>query len=99
MPVNFAHHPVVVKGYVDAVRICRKNDVIAEHRRLWEKEIEGIAFDVLYHLELLERKPGAVDGRICDTFIVLPGPSGVPCAMYASNRAAAMKAPRNIRLR
>ena len=59
VPVRFAHHPVIVKGYVDVVRICRKNDIIAEHLRLWEKE--DIAFEVLHYLELLERKPGALD--------------------------------------
>jgi len=29
VPVRFAHHPVVVKGYADVVRICRKNGVVA----------------------------------------------------------------------
>ena len=59
VPVRFAHHPVVVKGYVDVVRICRKNDIIAQHLRLWGKE--DVAFEVLHYLELLERKPGALD--------------------------------------
>ena len=59
VPVHFAHHPVVVKGYVDVVRICRKNDIIAQHLRLWGKE--DVAFEVLHYLELLERKPGALD--------------------------------------
>ena len=59
VPVRFAHHPVVAKGYVDVVRICRKGNVIAEHLRLWDKE--DIAFEALHYLELLERKPGALD--------------------------------------
>jgi len=59
VPVRFAHHPVVVKGHVDVVRICRKGDIIAEHFRLWDKE--DIAFQALHYLELLERKPGALD--------------------------------------
>jgi len=59
VPVRFAHHPVVVKGYADVVRICRKNGVVAEHLRLWDKE--DIAFEALHYLELLERKPGALD--------------------------------------
>jgi len=59
VPVRFAHHPVVAKGYADVVRICRKGDIIAEHLRLWDKE--DIAFDALHYLELLERKPGALD--------------------------------------
>lgn len=59
VPVRFAHHPVVVKGYADVVRICRKDELIAEHRRLWDQE--DIAFQALHYLELLERKPGALD--------------------------------------
>ena len=59
VPVRFAHHTVVVKGYVDAVRICRYDAVIAEHERLWGKE--DIAFEPLHYLEVLERKPGALD--------------------------------------
>jgi len=41
------------------VCICRKGDIIAEHLRLWDKE--DIAFEALHYLELLERKPGALD--------------------------------------
>ena len=41
--VRYAHHPVVVKGFVDTVRICRQDKVIAEHERLWGKE--GIQFN------------------------------------------------------
>ena len=59
VPVRYAHYTVVVKGYVDCVRICRKDVVIAEHQRLWEKET--IAFEPIHYLELLERKPGALD--------------------------------------
>jgi hypothetical protein len=44
---------------VDQVRICRQDRVVAEHARLWEKE--RIAFEPLHYLELLERKPGALD--------------------------------------
>jgi len=59
VPVRHAHRTVVVKGYVDAVRICQRDAVIAEHPRLWCKE--AIAFEPLHYLELLERKPGALD--------------------------------------
>lgn len=59
VPVRHAHQPVVVKGYVDRVRICRKDEVIAEHPRCWEKE--DIVFNPIHYLELLERKPGALD--------------------------------------
>ena len=59
VPVRFAYHDVAVKGYVDQVRVCRKDRVIAEHARLWDKE--DIAFNPLHYLELLERKPGALE--------------------------------------
>lgn len=59
MPVRYAHHTVVAKGYVDHVRICKQDRVIAEHARLWDRE--AIAFEPLHYLELLERKPGALD--------------------------------------
>jgi transposase len=59
VPVRYAHHPVVVKGYPDKVLICRHDTVMAEHERLWGKE--DIAYDPSHYLELLERKPGALD--------------------------------------
>lgn len=59
VPVRYAYHTVVVKGYVDRVRVCRRDAVIAEHIRLWGKE--DIAFEPIHYLELLERKPGALD--------------------------------------
>jgi transposase len=49
----------VVKGYTEIVRIFRKDTLIAEHERIWEKE--DIAFDPIHYLKLLERKPGALD--------------------------------------
>ena len=59
VPVRYAHHPVVVRGYVDRVVLCHKGEVIAEHRRLWGRE--GVSFDPVHYLALLERKPGALD--------------------------------------
>jgi len=59
VPVRCAHHTVVVKGYTERVRIFRKDTLIAEHERIWEKE--EIAFDPIHYLKLLERKPGALD--------------------------------------
>ncbi len=59
VPVRFAHHSVVVKGYIDRVVICHKDELIATHKRLWCKE--GVSFDPLHYLALLERKPGALD--------------------------------------
>ena len=50
---------MVVKGYPDKVLICRHDSVLAEHVRLWGKE--EVACDPSHYLELLERKPGALD--------------------------------------
>lgn len=59
VPVCWAHHTVLVKGYPDKVLICRHGAVLAEHRRLWCKE--EVVYDATHYLELLERKPGALD--------------------------------------
>lgn len=59
VPVRYAHHKVVVKGFVDKVRICGQDGVVAEHERTWGKE--DIRFEPVHYLELLERKPGALD--------------------------------------
>jgi transposase len=59
VPIRAAYHTVVVKGYTEKVRIFRQDKCIAEHLRIWEKE--EISFDPIHYLELLERKPGALD--------------------------------------
>jgi hypothetical protein len=59
VPVAYAHHEILVKGYVDRVRLVHKGRVVAEHRRSWGKE--GVFFNYLHYLPLLERKPGAID--------------------------------------
>src|SRR5262249_4438322 len=59
VPVRYAHHPVVVRAYVDRIVIGHKGEVIAEHRRLWGRE--GVSYDPVHYLALLERKPGALD--------------------------------------
>jgi len=59
VPVDYAHGTVVIKGYCDRVDICRLNERIASHKRLWAKE--DISFEPVHYLRLLERKPGALD--------------------------------------
>jgi len=59
VPVRYAHHDVVAKGYVDRVQIYYQGRKIATHQRLWDKG-DGV-FDPLHYLALLERKPGALD--------------------------------------
>jgi hypothetical protein len=59
VPVRYAHHPVVVKGFVDRVTISYRDEPVARHDRLWTKA--GVSFDPVHYLALLERKPGALD--------------------------------------
>ena len=59
VPVRHAHCTVVVKGYTGRVEVCRKDERIAVHKRLWCKD--GVSFDPVHYLALLERKPGALD--------------------------------------
>ena len=47
VPVRYAHHTVVVKGYVDRVEMCRKDRRIAVHERLWGKE--GVRMDPVHY--------------------------------------------------
>jgi len=76
VPVEFAHQTVVVKGYVERVEICQSDQLVACHERLWAKE--GVRFEPLHYLALLERKPGGLDHarpfadwRLPDCFTVL----------------------------
>ena len=59
VPVAYAHHDILVKGYVDRVVLLHNHRVVAEHRRSWQKE--GVFFNYLHYLPLLERKPGSLD--------------------------------------
>jgi len=59
VPVDYAHHEILIKGYVDRVVFCHKEKVVAEHKRSWGKE--GVFFNYLHYLPLLQRKPGSLD--------------------------------------
>jgi hypothetical protein len=59
VPVRFAHYQMVIKGYIDRVEVCRRDERIASHPRLWSKE--GVHFDPVHYLALLDRKPGGLD--------------------------------------
>ncbi len=59
VPVDYAHHEILVKGYVERVVLCHKDTAVAEHVRSWGKE--GVFFDYRHYLRLLERKPGSLD--------------------------------------
>ena len=58
VPVAHAHQQVMIKGYVDRVEIIRGQEVIARHRRSYERG--DVVYDPLHYLALLERKPGAL---------------------------------------
>lgn len=59
VPVSYAHHEILAKGYVDRVILCHRDAAVAEHTRSWGKE--GVFFDYRHYLPLLERKPGSLD--------------------------------------
>ncbi len=59
LPVAYAHHEVQVRGYVGEVVIGAGAEVIARHRRSYEKA--NMVFDPLHFLPLLEQKVGTLD--------------------------------------
>jgi transposase len=59
VPTAFAHHEVQVRGYVHEVVIGCGAEVIARHRRSYEKA--DMVFDPMHYLPLLEQKVGALD--------------------------------------
>jgi hypothetical protein len=59
VPVSYAHHPVVVRGYMDRVEVGCRREVIAVHPRSWGRARQ--IFDPLHYLPLIERKPGSLD--------------------------------------
>ena len=59
VPVQWAHQPVVVKGYWQQVVLYAQGLEIARHGRIWEDE--QVRFEPLHYLALLEKKPGALD--------------------------------------
>ena len=71
VPVRWAHHPIVVRAYAERVVLCHQGQEVAEHRRLWGRE--GVSYDPVHYLALLERKPGAFDFARPLQGWVLPG--------------------------
>jgi transposase len=59
VPVAYAHREVQIRGYVGEVVIGCGTDVIARHRRSYEKA--DMVFDPMHFLPLLEQKVGALD--------------------------------------
>ena len=59
VPVAYGHRDVLVRGYVHEVVISCGSEVIARHRRSYDRD--DFVFDPLHYLPLLERKTGALD--------------------------------------
>ena len=59
VPVAYGHRDVLIRGYVDMVVISCGTEVIARHRRSYERD--DFVFDPVHYLPLLERKTGALD--------------------------------------
>jgi transposase len=59
VPVCWAHHPIVAKGFCQEVVLAAQGREVARHQRIWAKE--QVCFEPLHYLALLERKPGALD--------------------------------------
>jgi transposase len=59
VPTEYGHRQVWVKGYVHEVVIACASEVIARHKRSYERET--VVFDPLHYLALLEQKTRALD--------------------------------------
>lgn len=59
VPVRWAHHPIVAKGFCREVVLCAQGREVARHQRIWDKE--QVRFEPMHYLALLECKPGALD--------------------------------------
>ena len=59
VPTRYGHREVQVKGYVDTVVISHASQVIARHKRSYQRG--DFVFDPLHYLALLERKTRALD--------------------------------------
>jgi len=59
VPTTYGHRDVLVRGYVDEVVIACGAEVIARHRRSYERE--DFVFEPLHYLALIEQKINALD--------------------------------------
>ena len=59
VPVAYGHRDVLVRGYVHEVVISCGAEVIARHRRFYDRD--DFVFDPLHYLPLLEKKTRALD--------------------------------------
>jgi transposase len=59
VPTESAHHPCVVRGFVDRVEIVVNHQPVSSHTRSYGQG--EFILDPLHYLKLLERKPGSLD--------------------------------------
>jgi hypothetical protein len=59
VPVAYGHQDVWVRGYVDAVVMGCRGEIIARPPQSWERE--DVVFDPLHYLPLIEQKINALD--------------------------------------
>jgi transposase len=59
VPVEYAYQPVVVKGYLDRVEVCHREELVAVHPRCWAREQQF--FNPVHYLPRLERKPHSLE--------------------------------------
>ena len=59
VPVRYGYQDVFVKAYVDKILIIKDSEVIATHKRSYEKG--NAVYDLLHYLPLLEQKSNALD--------------------------------------
>jgi transposase len=59
VPVSYAHHQTTIKASVRFIEVYHFDRLIAKHPRCWDRECQ--IFEPMHYLELLERKPGALD--------------------------------------
>jgi transposase len=59
VPVEYGHRQVLVKAFVWEVVLCCSSEVIARHRRSYDRE--EMIFNPLHYLALLEQKTNALD--------------------------------------
>ena len=85
VPTAYAYRGVLVRGYIHEVVISYRDEVIARHRRSYQRQ--DMVFDPLHYLPLLERKPRALDqaaplqnwsiaGSILNFTSIIRSPSG-----------------------
>jgi len=59
VPTEYAYQSCQIKVFVDRVDIFHKNELIASHRRCFDKD--QYILDPMHYIKLLERKPGSLD--------------------------------------